>query len=264
MELRTSQTLKSILLLAGSFIFAFLIGETTHEFGHYLAHLVYGTSDVRVHLDPFGGSHIAGVASLPVDVAAVTSAAGPLLNLALGLSFFLMLWRVRRPALLPLLLWGPVAMVQESVTFSLGLLTPGGDAQLIAAAGIPRPVILIAGICLLVMGLGTIALLLPDAGVEADDPPSRKFWIVLAGMCSLMFVRFIFGSLMGTVSATENLVPLVFSLLLAGIVVLLQQPVTRSLASAFPSRRSVVTWRAPAFALTLGVGIFLFQILALN
>jgi hypothetical protein len=261
---RISQTLKSILLLAGSFTFAFLIGETAHEFGHYLAHLIYHTPNVRVHLDPFGGSHIAGVTTLPGNVAAATSAAGPLFNLVLSLFLFLLLLKARRPTLLPLLLWGPVAMVQEGVTFSLGLLTPGGDARWIAAgSGIPQPLILTAGIFLLMTGLGVVALLLPNAGVETIDPPARKLWIVLAGMCSLMFVRFIFSAIGNAASTVENLVPLVFSLILAVIVVLLQ-PVLKPFTGASPSRRSMVTWRASALGLTLGAGIFLFQILVLN
>ena len=130
MDTNQTRPVKSILLLAGSFTFAFLLGEMAHEYGHYLGHLAYGNPDsVQVHIDPFGGSVIMGVASLPDKVLGVTSATGPLSNLVLGIACLILLWRIRRPILLPFLLWGPIAMIQEGVTFSLGMMTPGGDAQ---------------------------------------------------------------------------------------------------------------------------------------
>jgi hypothetical protein len=116
---------KSILLLVGSFVFAFLLGEAVHELDHYLAHEAYGNAGIGIHLDPFGGSCIVGVTSLPLEVMGVTCAAGPLSNLALAIACFLLLWHRRKPVLLPLLLWGPVAMAQEGGNLSLGLLARG-------------------------------------------------------------------------------------------------------------------------------------------
>ena len=46
-----------VLLLLGSFVFAFCLGEAVHEFGHFLVHRAYGVS-VGIRLDPFGGSRI--------------------------------------------------------------------------------------------------------------------------------------------------------------------------------------------------------------
>ena len=143
-------SIKQILLLAGSFAFAFLLGEMVHELGHYLCHLSYGNPDIRIHLDPFGGSRIVGVRTLPPQVMGVTCAAGPFFNLFLGILCSLGLWKFRKPILLPFLIWGPVAMIQEGVTFTLGGLTPGGDAGWMAAAGLPWAEILSAGTLLLV------------------------------------------------------------------------------------------------------------------
>jgi hypothetical protein len=42
-----------VLLLLGSFAFAFCLGEAVHELGHDLAHRAYGT-EVGIKLDPFG------------------------------------------------------------------------------------------------------------------------------------------------------------------------------------------------------------------
>ena len=94
-------TLKSILLLVGSFTFTFLLGEMVHEFGHYLAHMAYGNTYVNVILDPFGGSRITGVTIQSLSIMGVTSLAGPLLNLVGGLTCFLLFKRLHDTLLFP-------------------------------------------------------------------------------------------------------------------------------------------------------------------
>jgi len=259
-----ARSIKSILLLAGSFTFAFLFGEMVHEYGHYLGHLAYGNPDsVQVYLDPFGGSRIVGVSYLPDEMISVTSATGPLFNLLLAVTCLLLLWRIRKPDLLPLLLWGPIAMIQEGVNFSLGMMTPGGDAQWIAAMGVPRPLLLLTGSFLLVAGVKTISLLLPLTDIQRDEPFKDKFLIVLLGMCSLMFIRFIHSVVASPISVVENLVPLIFSLLLALFVVLLYKSVSERTQTE-KEKPSPVTWLVTASSLALGISMFLFQIAVLN
>ncbi len=78
MSTERKSDLYSLLLLLGSYTFAFLLGELVHEYGHYFAHLAYGSAAIQVHIDPFGGSHIMGVNSLPLITMGITSLAGPL------------------------------------------------------------------------------------------------------------------------------------------------------------------------------------------
>jgi len=257
-----TKSIKSILLLAGSFTFAFLLGELVHDYGHYLGHLAYGNPDnVQVHVDPFGGTMIVGVTSLPDKVISVTSATGPLFDLLLAVTCLLLLWRIRRPALLPFLLWGPIAMIQEGVNFSLGMMTPGGDAQWIAAMGVPHPLLLLTGSFLLVAGVKTISLLLPLTDMERDASFKDKFLIILLGMCSLMFIRFVHSAVASPTSIVENLVPLIFSLLLAVFVALSYKPVSDNAGGA-GTKTKTVAWSAVPLALALGAGMFLFQFFA--
>jgi hypothetical protein len=259
-----SQTIKSILLLAGAFTFAFLLGETIHDSGHYLSHKAYGNTQVQVHFDPFGGTRIIGADGLPEKVLGVTSAAGPLPNLVLALGTFFLLWRKRRPILLPLLLWGPVAMIQEGVTFSLGLLTPGGDAQWISRLGFPQPLIMLFGTLLLVAGISAVAVLLPSAGIEFADSPRYKLFVVMMGMCSLMFIRCAHSLLITPESKLENLIPLVFSLLLAAIVVLVHQPICRILEKRTVSEVLPLSWSVSVLGMVLGASMFAFQVFVLS
>ena len=255
-----SRSVKSTLLLAGSFTFAFLFGEMVHEYGHYLGHLAYGNPDnAQVHLDPFGGSMIVGVTTLPDKMISVTSATGPLFDLLLAVTCLLMLRRIRKPALLPLLLWGPIAMISEGVNFSIGMLTPGGDAQWIAAMGIPRPILVLTGSLLIVAGVKTISLLLPLTDIESDAPFKDKFLIVLLGMCSLMFIRFIYSAVASPASVVENLVPFIFSLLLAVFVVLLYKP-TGNDTGTEEKKPKPITWSVTISSLVLGLSLFLFQL----
>ena len=114
----------SLLLLLGSFAFAFCLGEAVHELGHYLSHRLNGVT-VGIRLDPFGGSLIINGSSAPPETWGITTLMGPLFNLACGLLVTLLVWRFRKPALLPLLLWGPVALVQEDLFWNESTLREG-------------------------------------------------------------------------------------------------------------------------------------------
>jgi hypothetical protein len=252
-----------VLILLGSFAFVFCLGEAVHELGHFLAHRAYGV-EVGIKLDPFGGSRILHGSSAPQEIMGITSLAGPLFNLLVGLIVSLSLWRLRRPALLPLVLWGPVALIQEGVTFSLGMLTPGGDAQLIVEWGVPAAVILSLGILFLISGVALLCGLLPLVGVSPADSFGRKFGIVAGGMISFMFLRLLVSSASSPAAVQENTAPLLFSLLLATIVVTLYRPLASVLNRVPEAEPGPVTWPVAASSVALAVGMVLLQIVFLN
>jgi hypothetical protein len=252
-----------VLLLLGSFAFVFCLGEAVHELGHFLAHRAYGV-EVGIKLDPFGGSRILHGSSAPAEIWGITSIAGPLFNLLVGLIVSLSLWRLRRPVLLPLLLWGPVALIQEGVTFSLGLLTPGGDAQLIVEWGVPAAVLLSFGLLLLVSGVALLCGLLPLVGLSPADSFGRKFGVVAGGMVSFMVLRLLVSSASSPAAAQENAAPLLFSLLLAIIVVVLYRPLASVVKRAPEAWLASLTWPAAVSSVALAVGMVLVQIVFLN
>jgi hypothetical protein len=252
-----------VLLLLGSFVFAFCLGEAVHELGHYLAHRAYGVN-VAIRLDPFGGSMILNGSSAPQEIWGITSLAGPLFNLLVGMAITLSLWRVRVPILLPLVLWGPVALVQEGVTFSLGMLTPGGDARLIVAWGIPAFVVISLGILFLASGIAMICWLLPLVNLSPADSIGRKFSVVVGGMVSFFVIRLVFSSMRSSSPVLENTVPLVFSILLAAIVASLYKPLNAIQSRMSKTKLAPVTWPATILSITLGAGMILFQLASLN
>ena len=258
------QISKSVLMLAGAFVFAFLLAEMVHEFGHYFAHLVYQTPGAGIHLDPFGGTRITGVNSISNNALLVTTLAGPLSSLVLGIATALLLWRYRKSILLPLLLWGPVAMIQEGVNLSLGLLSPGSDAAWIAALLLPAGVVLGIGIILLIGGIMTIPLFLPLAGIQPDEPAPIRLGILFVSMGSLMFIRFVYSVLYVSGPVQENLFPLILTFLFSAIIVFLQLPITRMVSISGSHSAIRIPVAAVTSAWVLGAGMFLFQILAFN
>lgn len=256
-------SLQSLLLLIGSFTFVFLLGEAVHESGHWLAHQFYNNEGVGMHIDPFGGSHITGVGALPMAVMGVTSLAGPLFNLLLGVVLSILVFPRRSPLSLPFVLWGPVAMVQEGVTFSLGLLTPGGDAAWVATAmGIPQGVILAFGIGLLLAGLAGITTLLPVAGIGVETPFGGKLLVVLVGFGFLMLIRSIYAFFSAPDLVVENLVPLIFAFLLSILLALGCKPLWGWLGRRMDLRTRTVSWGAATLALCLGAVMFFVQMVA--
>lgn len=251
------------LLLLGSFVFAFCLGEAVHELGHFVVHRAYGVN-VGIKLDPFGGSMILHGSSAPQEIWGITSVAGPLLNLLVGMTLSLSLWRIRRPALLPLLLWGPISLVQEGVTFSLGMLTPGGDADLIVRWGVPAVLLISLGVLFLASGVAMICWLLPLVNLSPADSFSRKFGVVTGGMVSFMVLRLLFSSFCSPNLLVENTVPLVFSLLLATIVASLYAPLHSILSRISRTEPAAVTWPAVVVSMALGTGMVLFQLVSFN
>jgi hypothetical protein len=260
---RDEPALLPVLLLLVSFVFAFCLGEAIHELGHFFAHRAYGV-DVGIRLDPFGGSHIIDGSLAPPEIWGITSAAGPLLNVVAGLTLTLALWRWRRPVFLPLLLWGPIALVQEGVTFSLGLLTPGGDAALIAGAGVPAGLILGAGILFLALGVAGVCLVLPQAGLSPSASFPFRLRVVAGGMVSFMVARLLFSPVTSPGQAGENVLPLAFSLLLAAAVAALYGPVHRFLGYLSETEPVTVPQFAVALSGLLALGMVAFQLAWFN
>lgn len=251
--------LKSFLILAGSFTFAFLMAEMIHELGHFLAHRFLGTQTAAIHIDPFGGSRIYGVQALPLQQMGFTTAAGPGLNLILGILSTLLVWRWMRPALLPVLLWGPVALVQEGVNLSLGLLSPGSDARWLVAWGIPSWLLVGLGVVFILLAVGLFSWILAARVVSLGRSFGGRFCLIFFGLAFLMILRAFVSLFRSPAAAVENLVPLGFAVVLALIVT--------SLAGWLDQRRQStrsgpddLTWGNSMFAVGMGLGLLLIQI----
>jgi len=262
MPVRTRGLILPVLALFSAFTFAFITNEAVHEAGHWLAHRAYGVS-VGVVLDPFGASRIVGAerSSAPL---ALTSVAGPAFSVLFSGALFFVLWRWRRSAPAAFLFMFPVALIQEGVTFSLGLLTPGGDASHVAAWGIPVPFLAALGVVLLAAGVAILGLLLPLAGLSPKDGGRRNLIQIGAAMVGLMLLRFAVSVGLRSGDLVEATIPLVFSFLLAAATTAVFGPVHRRLDGRSRIDGRMPTASGASVSLALAVAVIAVQLSILN
>lgn len=205
-----------IIYLIGSFVFAFLLGELVHEFGHYLLHVIYNHEGVYVVIDPFGGSRNAGVTSMPMNEVAWTTIMGPMTNVLLATIFYFVFLKLD---FLPIKIWMPVALIQEGVTFSIGMLTNGGDAYWISeSTGIPPLIIVLIGVFFLCLGIWRLAKEMSRIGIIRDATYKKRLTFLFFSLGSLMIIRALHSFFVNPDLIIENTIPLIFSVLVAAIV----------------------------------------------
>jgi hypothetical protein len=144
------------------------------------------------------------------------------------------------------------------------MLTPGGDADLIVRWGVPAVLLISLGVLFLVSGIAMICWLLPLVNLAPGNSYSRKFKIVTGGMVSFMVLRLLFSGLRSPNLLIENTVPLVFSILLATIVVFSYDPTYSILSRISRTELKSVNWPEAVFSTALGTGMVLFQLLSFN
>jgi hypothetical protein len=79
-------------------------------------------------------------------------------------------------------------MVQEGVTFSLGPLTPDGDARRVFAWGVPLPIVLGTGVLLLLAGAAATSWRLSSTVLDPGDPFWVRLLVVTAGVSAMALV----------------------------------------------------------------------------
>lgn len=161
---RTSTALAILLFFCVLFSLRFLL-LLFHESGHALADLVQGYHPKLLFAHPFT---FAGL-SLPSFVDGVLNhAAGPIIPVVGALLIFILLWKRRSVATLPLVLLFPwVAMETGMNVIEIG--HPGDYYNIIRLSGLPEAAIVIPCLMLFVIGAGLFILLMPLLGFSPQD-----------------------------------------------------------------------------------------------
>jgi hypothetical protein len=180
----TNRSIKSIVLVFGAAGFSFNIGNMIHEFGHAVADQMSGVllSNIHVIIHPFFSPHMNIEGGIPESMIGWPDAAGPLANVAFGLLIFAILWKKRTPFTFPLLLWGPLACVQEGIGQVMTTSDAGSDAARMIAAGLPEPLLIVISILLILIGISLFGLIFPVVGISMDSPFFRRLVIIAGGM----------------------------------------------------------------------------------
>jgi len=136
-----------------------------HEGGHALPDLIDGNVIKVLYAHPFT---FAGLA-LPVnDDRVITNAAGPVMAVLVPLLIFILLWKHRSVALLPLVMVFPWVAI-ETCANVISIAQMGDYYKIIRLTGLPEAVIFIPCLVLFVIGFFFCLLLVPLLGLGPKD-----------------------------------------------------------------------------------------------
>lgn len=215
--------LRASALLFGAAAITLNLTTACHELGHVIVDRINGL-DASIVLEPFRSSYVRLGRPFPDSLTGWPEAAGPLANVTVGLVLLLGVWRWRHPALLPLLIWAPMALLQESANalVQLALREEGTDWDRLIDAGFQINLVLAIGILGLLAGLGLLIPVLPIAGVDVRWPWQSRLAVIGAGLAGYPALSLVISPVLGDGhgDATRNLALLVFFLLIGVVVVI--------------------------------------------
>lgn len=262
------KNLKTTLLIFGAFAFSFNLGNAVHEFGHAVADYAAGIplSNIHVILHPFLSPHMAIDGGIPDNLMGLPDAAGPLANVLLGLILFTLLWRIRKPYLLPFLFCGPLACIQEGFGQIINISQIGTDAARIVAAGFPSFALILILALLLLAGIVLFILVVPVSGIHQNDKFPKRLCILAAGMLPygfiMLIVNFLTNAPQPDISRSINITAgfAIISILVS----LLYGPVNRIMNRFTSYKEYHVSWLSSFFTLGMLVSIVLLQLFFLS
>jgi hypothetical protein len=280
-----SSLVRAIGLLMGASFFAYLLSIAIHELGHYLSYLILGVSqrDIVYVLHPFANNYNLTLGDTSAAFGtpwrrAFGGASGPLFDLLVTVTVSLLLWRKRSPALLPLLLPGSYALLHESVNMVMGVAKGYGDWSTVVSVGVPPGILLLLSALMLAAGCIWMLLLLPLAGISAQDPLWRKLIVLLTGIPLLFLCAVVYQTLFGvdyyvpsyggvvTMEGirTDKMVFMVASTVLTAIITPLHRPLFPWLDRLSQTPTAQVRWRDMLVAISLGAAIVICQLVFFN
>jgi hypothetical protein len=270
---------RGMALFMGASFIAYLFGVAVHEVGHYCANTLLGVPEKGIVLHPFdlsyniidGDLSVAFGTQLKVAFAAVL---GPLFDMLFGVVVSLLLWRKRSPALLPILMWGSMGLLQEGGAMIISIMDYPDliwDWGQVMLAGVPIIVVGLLAIAMLIVGSIWMLLLLPLAGLGPDDTVWNKLVTFLSGLPMLLLGAVVYLTLLGSSEAPTEMVlkarttALSLAIIHVTILAFLHKPLFSFLDRISHTDPAEVRWWPDALvSLGFGAAIFAVQILFFN
>jgi hypothetical protein len=170
-----------------------------HEGGHALADLIDGNLTKLLYAHPF---YFSGAARPIFGDRVLNHAAGPVIGVLVPLLIFILLWKRRSVALLPLVMVFPWAAMETGVNV-IQIAQTGDYYNIIRLTGLPEAVIVIPCVVLFVIGVFLFLLLMPLLGLGFKDwrvffvlPTAVILWTVVGIVVARLIVP---GSLIDVV-----------------------------------------------------------------
>jgi hypothetical protein len=248
---RTSAILSILLFFCVLFSLRFWL-LLFHEGGHALADLIEGNLTKLLYAHPFSFSGYAR----PMFVDRVLNhAAGPVIGVLVPLLIFILLWKRRSVALLPLVMVFPWAALETGANV-IQIAQTGDYFNIIRLTGLPDTVIIIPCLMLFVIGIFFFLLLVPLLGLGPKDwrvlvvlPAAVILW---GGVSSIVARRVVPGSPIDVIyhegtsiiqAAQVPLLNLLLVLLLGVIYLTLYRLIYPWIPSWLRSETVLLTWK---------------------
>jgi hypothetical protein len=179
--------LRSTVLISFLFMVVFFIQVVFHEGGHALVPLMRGVP-ITLYVHPF---RFAAYARPIVDATIGKDILGSATSLPLCLLISGLLWKRRRPVLLPLVMLFPYAAMGDGINLT-GVM--GGDfSNVVQSTGLPAPLFLILGGPIVGAGLVSMFSLFPLAGMDPKD--KRALYVLPASLFLIGIISFVVAHL---------------------------------------------------------------------
>lgn len=158
-------------LLLGSFILAYLTAETLHELCHAVAAVLTGGQSSGIVVDPFNWSYSS---SYSFQHPVIHIAAGALGSSLIAFFLFILVIGRPKPVLLPLLLIGPITLINNGYYWVGDVIEGSGmDACRLTDGGISAWLILFAGIVQCLIGIMLAIYLIRVIGLTNERFKNR-------------------------------------------------------------------------------------------
>lgn len=248
--------LKSTFLLFGSFVFARFFATFLHEHGHAIAAWATGGKVYRIVFHPFSWSYVNHYVS-KAEYRNSIIWAGPLFAVFIGLLLIMIVWRWRRPSLLPVLMAGVVACTKDGAYLIISCLANiRGDGAILVKHGTPLVVVVAVGVILFAIGIVLAFTCLSLLGISPENKIKSRILILGGG-----FLPYLIAMLLYHVRYKEELniwlIRIVGSVVLVFFFALLSGFIQRRTRRLRRIKTKMVAWSAVIYANVLAF-VFIF------
>ncbi|MHA1217992.1 MAG: hypothetical protein ACTSO5_04815 [Candidatus Heimdallarchaeaceae archaeon] len=256
-----NSTLKPMLLLFGSWVFAYLLGVSIHEIGHALATVQLGYTNIRIYLHPFELNYVTSTLD---SSSLLYSISGPLFNLLIATILTLVLWKFRNQYTLPILMLGPAAFISEGVAMIIEATAyPHSNADWVRVVefGMPYAILWILAFVTIALGCFVFLLLVPVVYDVQKNESRKSFFIILSALPGWYLLSVIYSSILDLDRLVKKIVTLASSILLVILFTFVYERLFPRLERISRSELKEISWISIGLSLSLAVTIIIVQFL---
>lgn len=253
------QLFRSMLLVFGSFMFAFILNSyIIHEGGHAFGGMLFGCKIKNLIINPFGtGDWISECPFMTLTGKVIQAMGGAIFGLPVSFAITLLLWRKRKPILMPLLMSAPVVCIGNFLGVLDSMVNYPGhifDYGWLIIIGVPTSVVWLIGIISLVIGIILMNLLLPLLGIGLTESFWKVWLINISSWPLYLLIRLFYQALEGKdLSGPMSL--LILGVILVTLTAIPFRPIIKSASRYIRMEPVLPSEGAVWLAMGLGIGL---------